>query len=243
MHLLSAAELLRVWERGLTQRPVERALELLGAACPELSPDALARLTIGRRDSILLTLRTWTFGPRMSGVIPCARCGERLELTLDSAGLQAAPNGAETPEISLEMLGYEIRFRPPNSVDVATCAGLDLAAIRAQLLARCVIEARSESRSVAADQLPEDCVQAMIERITEADPQADIQVDISCPGCSYRWRQPFDIVSFFWSEIDGWARRALREVHILASAYGWSESEILGLTPLRRQLYLEMAGA
>ncbi len=243
MRILSASELLDVWERALTQQPVERALGLLGAACPEISPDALAHLSIGRRDAALLTLRAWTFGARMAGVISCARCGDRLDLALDLAGLPLSSFGAAPPEVSLELAGYEIRFRPPNSADLAACAGLDLAAIRAQLLARCVIEARSESRPVAADHLPEHCAQAIMERMAEADPQADIQVDISCPACNHRWRQTFDIVSFFWSEIDAWARRLLREVHSLALAYGWSESEILELSPRRRQFYLEMVGA
>jgi hypothetical protein len=32
----------------------------------------------------------------------------------------------------------------------------------------------------------------------------------------------------------------VREVHLLASAYGWRESDILAMTPWRRQLYLEL---
>jgi hypothetical protein len=33
------------------------------------------------------------------------------------------------------------------------------------------------------------------------------------------------------------------DVHTLASAYGWSESEILSLNPARREFYLEMVRA
>jgi len=243
MRALSASELLDVWERGLAQQPVERALELLGAACSEISPDALAHLSIGRRDAGLLTLRAWTFGARMAGVISCARCGERLELALDVGAFQTPAGGEVTREISLTIDGYDVRFRSPNSVDLAACAGLDSSKIPAELLQRCVIEAVAENKSLTADQLPEHCAQAITDRMAEADPQADIQIDISCPACNHRWRQTFDIVSFFWSEIDAWARRVLREVHVLALAYGWSESEILHLSPRRRQFYLEMAGA
>jgi len=50
----------------------------------------------------------------------------------------------------------------------------------------------------------------------------------------------FDIVSFFWSEICVQAKRLLREVHILARAYGWREADILSMSAARRQLYLEM---
>ena len=41
-------------------------------------------------------------------------------------------------------------------------------------------------------------------------------------------------------EIHAWAKRTLREVHTLASAYGWSEREILSMSAVRRALYLEM---
>jgi hypothetical protein len=47
-------------------------------------------------------------------------------------------------------------------------------------------------------------------------------------------------VSFFWQELDDWADRVLRDVHELASAYGWPENEILALSPRRRQCYLDL---
>jgi hypothetical protein len=49
-------------------------------------------------------------------------------------------------------------------------------------------------------------------------------------------------VSFFWREIQSAARRIVLEVDALARSYGWSEAEILNMTPARRQLYLEMVG-
>jgi hypothetical protein len=77
----------------------------------------------------------------------------------------------------------------------------------------------------------------------EADPLADIQIRLSCPCCEHRWRASFDIVSFIWTEIEVWVRRVVSDVHTLATAYGWSEREILSLSPLRRQMYLEMAAS
>ena len=54
MRGLSTTELLDAWAQGYAQPPPRRALVLLTSACPELEPDALARLTIGQRDSLLL---------------------------------------------------------------------------------------------------------------------------------------------------------------------------------------------
>ena len=42
---------------------------------------------------------------------------------------------------------------------------------------------------------------------------------------------------------DAWAQRALSDVHLLATRYGWSEREVLALTPARRARYLAMVSA
>jgi len=65
---------------------------------------------------------------------------------------------------------------------------------------------------------------------------------LTCPSCGYAWPAPFDIASFFWTEVDAWARVLLREIHVLASAYHWCEEDILRLSPWRRRSYLEQIG-
>lgn len=78
--------------------------------------------------------------------------------------------------------------------------------------------------------------------IEEADPQANLQFDLVCAECGYAWSETFDIGGFFWTELEDLAIRTLQDVHTLASAYGWSEEQILALSPVRRTLYLSMAG-
>ena len=58
----------------------------------------------------------------------------------------------------------------------------------------------------------------------EADPQAEIILVFSCPGCARRWEMLFDIAHFFWNEIAAEARRLLREIDALARAYGWTSA-------------------
>lgn len=76
--------------------------------------------------------------------------------------------------------------------------------------------------------------------MAEADPQADVELALTCPGCGIAWGVPFDIGMFLWWELDARARRLLQDVSVLASAYGWREADVLALTPRRRQLYLEL---
>jgi hypothetical protein len=240
MRVLSPAELLDAWEHGLARRPEQRALALLGAACPEVPTDALARWSIGQRDGQLLTLREWTFGSRLSAVTTCPGCGEQLELTFDAADIRSTLPSAPSEGLSLSVDDYLVRFRVPNTLDVAVSVDDgDVAAIRQALLERCVGEARRGDESVAAADLPTSVIERVLAAMGEADPQADVELALQCTACKLEWLATFDIVAFFWSEIQSWAYRILHDVHVLASAYGWREEEILALSPWRREFYLE----
>jgi hypothetical protein len=235
--------LLQVWERGLGQQPVQRALALLAATSPDTEPEELARLSIGQRDARLLSLREQTFGPRIASVATCPNCGEGLELNLEVDELRAASEGEPAAVLSLNAAGYETQFRLPNSLDlIAIASGHEQADHRRVVLARCLLSASQNGEGRSFEQLPAEVLDAIVEEMGRADPQADIRLGLSCPSCSHRWSMPFDIVSYFWSELNAWASRALREVHILASAYKWHEKDILALSPLRRQIYLQMVG-
>jgi uncharacterized protein (UPF0212 family) len=249
MHTLSSFELLDVWERGRTQRQEHRALQALAAAWPETSIEALAELDLGHRDARLLALREATFGSRLSSVTACPACGERLELTFDVADilvedLSGPPPVSDEPHV-LEMEDWVVQFRVPNSRDLevvgeAASAAGSAEAARRTILARCILEARQKGQNVDIEQLPEVVMDAVAASIGEADPQANIDLDLTCPACGERWLGAFDIASFFWTEIEVWAQRLLTDVHRLASAYGWREADILAMTPLRRRTYLEM---
>jgi hypothetical protein len=252
MRPLSASELLAAWERGLGRSSVERALTLLSAA--GATPEEAARWPIGRRDRGLLALRERTFGPRLISRSVCAACGGELEtaFTVDQiAGGPApaadAPDGPEHGPAPAEHewsgYGYRVELRLPDSRDLAELGRHDepVESSRRRLLERCVVAAHRDGRRVPAARLPKRVARAIGERLAAIDPHADIEVSSVCPGCGEVWCAPFDVVEFFWTEIDAWARRLVRDVHTLARAYGWSEGEILALSPLRRQCYLDLA--
>jgi hypothetical protein len=245
MRALTASQLLAVWERGWTQAPLQRALTLLAAACPETSPDDLAQWSIGRRDASLLKLREWAFGSRLACMASCPECGERLELAFETGDIRAGedPDTVKASgSLSLSQDGYEIRFRLPNSLDLAALsADGELAETRSQLLERCLLTVEQNGETIATNELSDDVLEAVTARMLEADSQGDVQLTLTCPACSHRWQVTFDILSFFWNEINVWAQRILREVHILASVYGWRETDVLALSPWRRQVYLQMA--
>jgi hypothetical protein len=244
MYSLSASELLGLWERGLAKQPTERALALLCATSPDTTPEALARMSIGRRDALLLRLRERTFGPQLASTVSCPHCRERLEFnfTTREIAVDTEHYGQEKP-FSLSVQGYEVEFRLPSSLDLsAISASADIEHAQRSLLARCLLSARLDAQDVMPDDLPAEVIEAVVDEMARRDPQADVQLALNCPQCGHQWRLAFDIISFFWSEIDAWAQRILREVHALAYAYGWREEEILALSAWRRQVYLGMIG-
>jgi hypothetical protein len=238
---LSAVSLLDVWERGSAQSPPARALTLLAAACPETPPDALAQLSIGRRDARLLALHASTFGEGLVGLAACHACGEDIELGFSVSDITVAgqPDGGEPAPLSVD--GYELRLRMLNSLDLdAILDAADVPSAREVLLRRCVLTATLDGVSFSTAELPDHVLEAVDERLAAADPQADVRLAFCCPGCGAEGRQSFDIVLFLWRKIEAWASRILHDVHRLAAVYGWGEEDILAMSPHRRQAYLDM---
>jgi hypothetical protein len=235
----SATELLHVWEAGQALSSVQRALALLMMALPNMSHQAAAEMSIGRRDAQLLSLREQLFGPDIVALARCPGCQERFELSLNAEDIRV-----EQPRDGLfdvHMDGYAVRARAANSLDVMDAESVSDATVQERvMIAGCTIEARHGDRVVPAHELPDAVVEAIAERMSEADPQADVNVALQCPVCGHEWNAMFDVTAFLWREIDVWAKRLLDEVHALAYAYGWSEADILAMSAPRRRRYLSM---
>ncbi len=241
MRTLSTPELLRVWERGQTQNMVQRGLALLAIAQPEADLAELARLSIGQRDAQLLRLRERLFGPQMASMATCPACSARLEITFNTTDLLLTPTTGNDELCELRLEGYELLFRLPNSNDLQALAELEeRPASREILLQRCLLRTHWCGEEKSPAELPAQVVDAVVAKMAQQDPQADVQLEVACVSCDHRWRASFDIVSFLWLEIQTWAQRLLHEVHVLASAYGWREADILTMSPWRRHYYLSM---
>ena len=240
MRVLGAPELLDVWERGLGRPLAGRALALLAAAFPERSVEELAELPIGRRDAHLLRLREQLFGPELTALARCPSCGEQVESTFRGDQVRGADDLAPEPTHAAEVAGYRASFRLPTTRDLLVLT--DARTARELLLARCVTEVRNSSNeAVIVESLPDNVIAGIAARMAAADPQAEIELELACPVCDHRWSAAFDIASFLWKELHGWALQALRDVHSLARVYGWREADVLALSPTRRQFYLELS--
>ena len=247
MRALSASKLLTIWERGLNQSYVERAVSLLAAANPDSTVAEIAARAVGRRDADLLALRDWTFGSQVSSLSTCPQCGLEFEVAFDSSQILANAKTetatAEDGNLQIVAQGFEVRMHTPNSLDLsAALTAESLAEGKHIVLQRCVSVNDSDGHMVAVDDLPIAVVDAVEEAMASADPWAEIHLAASCSRCGQAWTEIFDVVQFFWTEIHAWAIRLLREVHALASAYGWAEGDILNMSPTRRTFYLDLVG-
>ncbi len=247
MRALTAAELLALWERGGAMSAPRRALAILGSAFPDTPAETLGRLPIGRRDDLLLQLRALAFGPHLDATTQCPHCRAQLELAFTTDQLRSSANPASVEPLSLDVAEHTLRLRLPDTFDLLELDLMtDVATAESTLLRRCVLSARCGERVLAPEELqelPQPVLTAAAARLGEADPQADLRFALACPDCNHRWDEPFDIVSFFWREIEAWAVRLLGDVHTIASAYGWSEAEIVNLSPARRRIYLELVSS
>lgn len=251
---IRAAELLQLWEYGQGQLPVRRALALLSAACPERSLTDLAALPIGQRDGLLLRLRQRTFGARLTVTAHCPQCDEKLELELvandllsmgDSSGAPRS-TGGDRPEaeagnahFTIVSGDWKVGFRLPASQDLLTLPPPGEGDSRAMLLASCVLFVSQNETPRDPRDLSEEVISKVLAAMAEADPLAEIRLALTCPACAHSWKPILDPLAYFWEELESWAMGLLQEVHLLARAYGWNETEILALSPWRRRAYLE----
>jgi hypothetical protein len=241
MSTLSGHDLLRLYETGARQHPLDRWLTILRAGLPALSRPDPADLTIGQRDFQLLEFREAHFGRILEAYGECPACRAPLEFTLRTDQLRQEAQPPPEPGFTLSVAGYELKYRLPTSRDLAAAADLtDLQEARKVILGRCLLAGAHRGEPVAGEELPAEVAARLIAEMGRNDPQADLSVALHCPECGHAWEVLVDIGMFVWHDLELQARRLLQEVHILASAYGWSETEILTLTPARRQAYLDL---
>ncbi len=235
MRTLDQSDFLRLWEIGRSLHPLDQGVLAVQAAFPE-GQESIADWPIGRRNRALAQLRCAAFRGPLRGWTVCRKCGEKLEFEVDGRALANEPASDDRAEMRPWVeLGNE-KYRLPTSRDLASLAKETDPAIAVQrLLQRC-----SGDGKTGKSHWTEEEIETVGEVMAAADPLAEIRLGFDCPTCTTHFDEDLDLASFLWAEIEALARRRLFEVHLLASAYGWSQDEILQLSAARREFYLQM---
>lgn len=208
----------------------------------------MAALPVGDREALLLHLRRASFGGRMSSVLDCPQCRQRLDLDLNADDLLLPPCADPQPWYDEELQADDerctLRYRLPTGADlevIAPLADLDPTAAAAALIGRCV--GRATIRGETLSTLPEPFHAAFAAAVARRDPQAELTIAMLCPACGHDFSVLLDMATYLSQEIEQRAATLYREVHILALSYHWSEADILNLSVSRRRMYLEMLDA
>lgn len=234
MHPLTAPDTISLWEAGHSLRPPERALLLLTLRHDDEAHSAIRQWPLGDRDQALIRLFAATFGPVGEAVAPCPTCEQQTGFKID---FKAMGQPQETPSrpCQFQWEGGTYPFRPPNSDDLVALATIADEALALKALARACVQA-----STAVPPQNDGFLSAFGEALSKSDPFAEIRLAMACPECGHQWEEPFDIVDYFWHVLTREAQNLLAQVDLLARTYGWSEGDILRLSPVRRALYVEM---
>ena len=231
--LPSEADFLAIWEAAQGKQPWQRALIILRAACPETLEVELMDLPIGKRNKELAKLRCQWFGAPLQAWTACPNCDEKLELELDTTVFTGNESDGDPAEL---VRSGNFAFHLPTSASLARAANGSDSLRAAHSLAQSCLVPPGLLASWSEAELVE-----IGDKLAAADPFAETLMALHCPDCGVDWQVAFDMAAFLWEEIENRVRQIFVSVHTLAAAYGWTEREVLSLSPGRRAMYLELA--
>lgn len=189
---------------------------------------------VGARTAALLALLGNGEEAAMRITLPCsaAGCGTRFEVDLPHSAFAAAPV-AHGPVCVERDRASPLTLRLPTGNDLRAWRQLAptgrTAAQAAMLVQLCI----------GGEPRPEDAARAA-DALAEADPLVAFSIFCACPTCGDEAERELDLEGLALSDLAAQQRGLLREVHALASRYGWTEDQILALTPGRRARYLAL---
>jgi len=76
-------------------------------------------------------------------------------------------------------------------------------------------------------------------RVAEFDPQAEIELSVTCPACGATFTTELDAGDLLYSDLVARQGDLDLAIHLLALHYHWSEDDILDLPIARRRRYVE----
>jgi hypothetical protein len=240
MHAPTQSQLLDLWDAGSRTTPWGRAALLLDCVWP--GSDTL-QWSLGVVNARLLELRATLFGSAWDCMADCPACGQVAEVRLDiQAMLATAPTVDEIQTSVCHTLdGGEAAssFRLPVLADLVGMGQRDAPSGARLLQAIAAIVDANADDAPAGDITPSARV-AIEQQVLQNDPLAAIDIVMDCPSCRHRWRAAADVIGMLWAEMSLVVSRLLGDVARLAAVFGWSEAQILALSPVRRLHYLEL---
>lgn len=205
------------------------ALDTLGGA-PATIKD-VRTLAVGDRDFLMQRLVALLDAETGWMAADCQHCGEPFDFAMRFSDLPCKPAGEGFPFASVDGVTY----RAPSGGDQETLndEGIEGAAARRRLVALCLLQGKTPVDVEQLDEVDLAQIDAALEALS---PEAVTETSLDCPSCGRTCLVDLGINAMPLPRPD----TLYQEIHRIASAYHWSEGEILSLPRGRRQRYLAL---
>jgi hypothetical protein len=198
------------------------------------NPELVRGLAVADRQFLVRLLAAELGRDREWLTADCPACGEAFDFQVTQSALPVKEAGPSFPQAAAATSWGEVRLRVPDGSDQEAVAGIaEPEAAVVALLRRCLLEPAAD---LPADGWSEADLAACDAALEATSPEVSLEVLASCPACGAESRvavDPYLCLSHAAGEI-------FEQVHALASAYHWSQAEILALPRSRRVLYLRL---
>ena len=160
----------------------------------------------------------------------CNECGTQFDVPVDLQALPVKSAGANYGNLAFEHGEDSYKCHIPIGADLAKIC--DLPQNEALI---------SLARLCFDDPLPDDLnLESILDkldaRLEETAPEIPTSILATCPDCKTEVQLDFDIAKAVIETFEN----PLEDVHDIASAYHWNETQILQLPRSRRQAYLKL---
>jgi hypothetical protein len=218
-----------------------RVTAILSAALAELggasaSIPAVRSLCVGDRQFLMTRLAAHIEDQDIWLTGECHACGELFDVSLRYSVLPVKPAGAEFPETTVETELGSLRVRVPTGADQEAVAAAADETAALNLLLRRLLSTVDPSGTLDIERLSDEDIAAVEARLEAMAPEIAARLQTRCPSCGTENQLPISPYTFLQRPVGD----IYSEIHLLASTYHWSESDILALPRARRRIYLQM---
>ncbi len=218
-----------------------RVTAVLAALCVDLggapADAAAARRVSSAGREWLLSRAALRFGAERDWFeAPCEACGARFDVQVAMAEAPRTPPSSGFPVAEVETSLGRRRFESPNGMHEEVFARRREGDPRRVFAALCGLSREAEAEAIRFEPADLARIDAGLEAVS---PEIADGVDVVCPECGGAGRVRIDPLAFAFPSPED----VLREVHLLAAAYRWSEEAILDLPVARRRAYAGLVRA
>jgi hypothetical protein len=228
---IGPAAFLAAWPMGVGQPDAARVATLIANVW---GPEATAGDTLGLSNQRSLALHRALCGGRIEARVTCPHCAAENEAELPVADLLALPPPPEA--VTVETDGGPTRFGLPRMAELAALASAG-ARGAVEMAGRLALD-----RPLTGELSPAQ-MESLAAAWEAADPVGVIALGLDCFSCGRQMTATVDPAVFVARDFDRLADRLMKEVDVIARAYGWSETDILALPAVRRRRYVAFAAS